>query len=148
MLIGALAALVAKPVMPDVPSLALLAGPALGLWGGIQARAAWVGSQCRSILRARLARCGIVPDRRWDRFAQSLMITLAVEEGYASGPWAMTSPEFHQLFDLAAEAAARRLAPPRSPGPKLTPAEEYKVERLRGLVEPLLWSHRLVGRQG
>ena len=57
----------------------------------------------------------------------------------------MTSPEFQRLFDLAAEAAARRLAPPRSPPPRLSPGDEYKVERLRGLVEPLLWSHRLVG---
>jgi hypothetical protein len=146
-LVGSLAALVVKPVLPDVADVALLAGPALGLWGGIQARAAWVGSQCRQILHRRLARCGIVPDRRWDRFAQSLLVTLAIEEGFRSGPWAMTSPEFQRLFDLAVEAAARRLALRRSPAPRLSVADEYKVERLRGLVEPLLWSHRLMGER-
>lgn len=145
MLAGTLVAVAVRPLLPpDLPDLALLVGPALGIWIGVQLRAAWVGARCRELLRLRLAPRGVQLDHRWERFADSLLVTLAVEGGYLSGPWAMTSPEFESLYELAAEAAGRCIVPLRPNRVSTVPGLERRIARLQEVVQPLLAAEGLL----
>lgn len=143
-LIGAaLVTLVPPTEIAIEPLHASLVAALVGALLGIYARTTWAMNNFRRVLEDRLQPYRLRDRDRWESFSRILLPTLAIEEGWRSGPWAMTSPEFAHTAGLAGEAVARCLVPGRRANP-LTPRDSYEVARLGRIVEPLLRDHGLL----